>query len=234
MSSEINWSNKVEVMEVLGSTPVQGLTEIWNEIPDLTKSDSAFLWEAIATNKNVSSILTTEEKIAAGFDSNGILHFSLFIKSDNLFGADEASYWSEYENEGTLRFDCDARDGALGIQGEMDLWLAPVDHDIEAWEASRLAGQDDHWACLTFLTIPSGGAFQNPKVILFFSISTFFERSLEVVKTIDLERDDLQFDFEEDLPSSIEFLPYFIGLKRGLENDLGARFELPGRRKFHF
>ena len=72
MSGEINWSNKAEVIEVLGRTPVQGLTNIWTEIPDVTKGDPAFLWEAIATNKNVSTILTAEEKKAAGFDSNGI------------------------------------------------------------------------------------------------------------------------------------------------------------------
>lgn len=232
MSTELNWTNRTEILDALAQS--SDPNKLWSSIPQHIKSNPVFVWEAIAADVSIICNLTVDELRDIGFDLNGTLHFSMFIKSDKLFGADEASYWSEYENEGTLRFDCDARNGALGIQGEMDLWLAPVDHDIEAWEASRLSGQDDHWGCLTFLTIPSGGAFQNPKVILFFSMSTFFERSLEVIKTIDLERDGLQFDFEEDVPSSIEFLPYFIGLKRELENDLGARFELPGRRKFRF
>jgi hypothetical protein len=202
---------------------------LWSGVPDYIKDDPVFVWEAIAANVSISSNLTADELENIGFDSNGTLYFSMFVKSDQLFGESwDSGFWSDFENEGLLRFDCEVRNGAIGVQGEMNLWLAPVDHDVDASDASRLAGQDDHWSCLSFLTCPSGDAFANPKIIIFFSRSTFFDdTALQVEKVIELEWDAFAQVY---LQGSNAIFTSFFGFKRALEETIGAAIEVPGRR----
>lgn len=223
MNIGLDCSDDDSVIRALASS--DNTRELWRGVSAEMKRDPHFIWRVIEANTDVALRLSANERKFIGLDSGGSLRFSMFVESEQLFGKSGNSFqWSDFENEGLLRFDCVARNGVMGVQGLMNLWLAPVTCGYEMAEGTRSAGQDEQWACLSFLTCPSGGPYENPKIMIFYSSSTFFDSTaLEVVKIIELDWSEFAQEYAE---GDEAFFISFFGFKRALEDELGADIEV--------
>ena len=75
--------------------------------------------------------------------------------------------------------------GPAGIEGTLGIGIPPRarearEHDDDAWWENAL--EWDWWSCLGLLTIPSSEYDQ--QIVVFFMGNTFFDRPLEIIKTI--------------------------------------------------
>lgn len=127
---------------------------------------------------------------------------NILIPIKSLF-KEEASDWEEYEfKDGCLLLSCKFWMGVAGIEGEMGLWIRPSGHDVDLWEASRLAGKCDWWRFLNFLSVPKGNDYENQEIIIFFAQNTFFNEDLRVLCRISTpESDESFYVIDDDLES---------------------------------
>ena len=128
------------------------------------------------------------------------LYFLIPVKS--LFPPEEVDEWRHYVfKDRCLLLSCRLWMGVGGVEGEMGLWIPPSGHDeLDAWEASRLAGKHDWWRFLNFLSSPKGGAYENQEITIFFAKNTFFDQNLRVLSRIS-ESDDIFYGIENDFES---------------------------------
>jgi hypothetical protein len=200
----------------------------WEEIPSHLKKNNKFLLDTLAVRPAFIDVMTAGEREKAGFFNESdegervCTYFYLHVPTERIF---EGEDWRNYEAEdGVLRFRCKARIGIAGIEGTLGLWIPPVDYDVEAWEASRSAGEEDWWSCLNFLTVPTGDAYEAPQILVYFGPTTFFDRSLEVIKTIELQ--DNEFVNEEGFGGADDLVICKVGLLNALNRSLGAELHL--------
>lgn len=104
----------------------------------------------------------------------------------------ESDDWSSYaSSDGFIRLSPVIYFGGVGVEGFLSLANPPSDVALDAWEASKPAGVWDYYLLLGLTSIPIGD--YKSKIALYFPISTFFDRGLEVVHTFpnDTSGDDL-------------------------------------------
>ena len=226
------WSDVDIVLIAMSSlNPLESqLKWFWEQIPSHLKKDNKFLLDTLAVRPAFISMMTTGEREQAGFFNASdegervCTFFDLHVPTERIF-EDEDDDWRNYEAEnGVLRFSCEARLGIVGIEGTLGLWIPPVDYDVDAWEASRAAGEGDWWACLNFLTVPSGDAGHVPQIVVYFGPTTFFDRSLEVIKTIKLQ--DEECVSEEGFGDAEDLVISKRGFLSALNRSLGAELYL--------
>ena len=109
--------------------------------------------------------------------------------------------WAKYHyKEDRIRVDGSFWCSETGLNADLALYLPPADYDIDAWEASRLAGQSDLWNFLRVYCCPKEitiGKEQHEFVaILAFHNSTFFDRNNEILQIIDLQKEDPELNDE--------------------------------------
>lgn len=139
------------------------------------------------------------------------IKIKLLLKNE-LLGPDMGDeYWAEHHfKKGKIRVDGRFWCSETGLNADLALYLPPVDYDVDAWEASRPAGQSDRWVFLRIYCCPKEitiGKEQHEFVaLLAFHNITFFDRSNEILQIIDLKSEDpelndevgdMQYDFED-------------------------------------
>lgn len=144
----------------------------------------------------------------------------VLLATKKIFGDDK--YWEEFEcEEGMIRFHGEFWYGVFGIEGTLGIGIPPRkprENDGDAWEGSSNRLEWDWWSCLGFLTVPSSD--YGKSIIIFIMNNSFFDRPLEVIKTIAPINYELvgSYPFEEfDNSNSTE-------LKQLLELEFSAKF----------
>jgi hypothetical protein len=201
----------------------------WEEIPNHLKKDKRFLLDTLAERPDFIEVMTLDQREKVGFfnaNEEGArlcTKFYLHVPTARIF--DDSDDWRNYEIEdGLLCFRCEASLGIIGIEGTLDLWVPPVDYNVEAWEGSRAAGESDWWACLSFLTVPSGEAYEAPRIVFYYGPTTFFDQSLRVIKIIELE--DEEYACQEGFGDGEDLVICKRGFLSALNRSLGAKFYL--------
>lgn len=112
----------------------------------------------------------------------------------------DEDYARHHFKEGKIRVDGSFWCSETGLNADLALYLPPVDYEIDAWEASRPAGQADRWNFLRIYCCPKEikvGKEQHEFVaVLAFHNRTFFDRSNEILQIIDLEDEDPELNEE--------------------------------------
>ena len=121
--------------------------------------------------------------------------------------------------------------GFAGIEGSMALRIPPSDYDIDAWEASRSAGEEDGWAFMGFMSVPNGP--YEIKLLFFLQNPTFFYDDYKIIYEIDSNQEDLwefpldyPVEYQEELLQEIIHQEWQIFWKM-LEKHFGAKRRLP-------
>lgn len=119
--------------------------------------------------------------------------------------------WAKHHFKvGKIRVDGSFWCSETGLNADLALYLPPVDYDIDAWEASRPAGQSDLWNFLRVYCCPKeitiGKEQYSFIAILAFHDNTFFERKNEILQIIDLEKEDPELNEEVgEMQAYLEF-----------------------------
>lgn len=119
----------------------------------------------------------------------------LLLENNKLgkYMSDE-DYGFYHVHSGYIRVDGHFGCNDQGFYANLALYIPPVDRDVDAWEASRLAGQSDLWNFLKVFCCPAspvqaGAEIEEYDAVLGFKSSTFFDRPNEVLQLIELQKD---------------------------------------------
>lgn len=149
------------------------------------------------------------------------MRFHMLV-SPSALGLDDDDYSEYFFDETRLRFRCNAKMGVAGVEGDMGLWIPPSDYDIDAWEASRLAGEPDWWAFSKFMTVPSGSEGEPPTILVFKEWGNFFDDYFKVLKVFKLtEVDDAVINQNFEIGDEISDEDFCV-IKRIFEKFLEA------------
>lgn len=160
----------------------------------------------------------------------------ILLLQNNKLGdyMDDGCFGNYHVEDGFIRLDGCFGCNEQGFYANLPLYIPPVDHDIDAWEASRLAGQSDLWSFLKIFCVPAtplqaGEEIDKYAAVVSFKSNTFFDRPNEIIQIIELEKEAPELnefvrnaDWYPDLEVA-EVWPLFFAV---CEKKFGAK-ELP-------
>jgi hypothetical protein len=119
------------------------------------------------------------------------LFIDALLATNKLFG-DDCNWTCPACEAGMMRYRGKFCFGPAGIEGTLAMGIPPKSPEInnqDAWEVSSHSLEWDWWSCLGIQTIPpeNGDLWESGLRIIFFIMrNTFFDRPLELIKTITL------------------------------------------------
>jgi len=108
-----------------------------------------------------------------------------FNLSNKLLLAGYCDDFERYARDGMLTLRGDIWMGVVGIEGKFGLRIPPSGKDIDAWEASISAGQEDWWGFIGMITVPANG-WGNSNILIYVENNTFFDMAHQILATIEI------------------------------------------------
>jgi hypothetical protein len=109
------------------------------------------------------------------------------LKASKLF-SDEKADWVDgngyVSDQGYLRIRAKIFIDDV-ITGEFALGGPPTEQEVDAWEASKLAGVWDYWEFLKFYIVPGHGT-ECDTLIIYFAADTIFDRPMEKIDSLQI------------------------------------------------
>ena len=191
-----SFHSRTNILTAFENTRAVFLRNMFDLIPKPLLEDKEFCVELVSKNIEALSFDEVAQYFPFNNHSNISLDIDLILSTRKLFPS-EYEDWESYEYKpGKLRLNMTVVNKVFGVEAYAALWIAPTDRDMsDAWEASREKGQEDWWSFLYFTCFPTGQAYSNAQIGIYFAPENFFDRNLESILVIS-PPDESNDDFE--------------------------------------